>query len=281
MQLNLEELAGNKNPAERVIFKLLKLSRNDDVINSAKKVRSFLKISVEDQKSWNSTDEALDNWRSAIESSGIFVFKDAFKYDDLSGFCLYNDEFPLIYVNNSMPKTRQTFTLFHELCHLLFKLGGIDKNNLKYIDEMSDEGRQIETFCNKFASELLVPSEEFDKQLKAIGKIDEAKIEHLASIFCVSREVILRKLLDKKLVTQAYYESKSKEWAIQAVDAKAGKSGGNYYNTQVAYLGKSYLGLAFEKYFSSKITVGQLAEFLNVKVSSVAGIESAFLRNAA
>ncbi len=281
MQLNLEELAGNKNPADNVIFKSLKLGKNDNINNSAKKVRAFLKISVDEQRKWKTTEEALEKWRSAIESSGIYVFKDAFKYNDLSGFCLYHDEFPIIYVNNSMPKTRQTFTLFHELCHLLFRLGGIDKTNLKYIEDMSDEGRQIETFCNKFAAELLVPSEEFNKELKVIGKIDEAKIEKLASIFCVSREVILRKLLDRKLVTQSYYESKSKEWAIQAEVAKADKSGGHYYHTQMVYLGKNYLGLAFEKYFSRKISVGQLAEFLNIKVSSVPGIESAFLRSAA
>jgi len=42
----------------------------------------------------------------------VFVFKDAFRAEDYCGFSLFDPVFPLIYVNNSMPKSRQIFTLF-------------------------------------------------------------------------------------------------------------------------------------------------------------------------
>jgi Zn-dependent peptidase ImmA (M78 family) len=42
----------------------------------------------------------------------VFVFKDAFRAEDYCGFSLFDPVFPLIYVNNSMPKSWQIFTLF-------------------------------------------------------------------------------------------------------------------------------------------------------------------------
>ncbi len=75
---------------------------------------------------WRNIDEALKEWRQAIYRVGIFVFKDAFREERFSGFSLYDDVFPIIYVNNSAAKPRQIFTLFHELGHLLFHTSGID-----------------------------------------------------------------------------------------------------------------------------------------------------------
>ena len=57
------------------------------------------------------TRKLLKAWRKTLLDVGIFVFKDAFRVDDYSGFSLYDDVFPIIYVNNSSAKTRQIFTL--------------------------------------------------------------------------------------------------------------------------------------------------------------------------
>jgi len=84
------------------------------------------------------------------------VFKEAFRNDDFSGFCLYDKEFPLIIINNSMSKTRQIFTLFQELGHLLFETSGIDKLNDDYIDILPEHDKDIEILCNRLAAEILV-----------------------------------------------------------------------------------------------------------------------------
>ncbi len=59
---------------------------------------------------------------------------------------------------------------------------------------------------------------------------------------------------------------------------KKNSGGGNYYSTQVSYLGKQYLDLAFGKYYQNQISVGQLADYLNVRVSSISGLEEAMSR---
>ena len=100
----------------------------------------------------------------------------------------------------------------------------------------------------------------------------------MAATYKVSREVILRRLLDLRLVTKAHYEKKAAEWARQRVDRG---SGGNYYLTHASYLSERYASLAFSSYYRGAISVERLADYLNVSVKSVAGLEQAVLQKAA
>ena len=118
-------------------------------------------------------------------------------------------------MNNSTTKTRQIFSLFHELAHLLFRINGISKFDPSYIRELHPAERRIEQFYNSFAAELLLPSEDFDQQLRGI-RINEVSVERLANRYCVSREAVMRRLLDKGLVSHLLYEEKAAEWAAQA-----------------------------------------------------------------
>jgi len=199
MQINLEELTNGENPAEKKILRDLSFEPRGDVVRMAESVREYLGVGVESQVRWVNTETALEKWRSVVEEKGIFVFKDAFRDDEISGFCIYDAEFPVIYINNSMPKTRQIFTLFHELTHLLFRTGGVDKKNDAFVRRMRGDNRRIEVLCNRFAGEFLVPKKDFDKMISRV-RIDDQSMEKLANRYKVSREVILRKCLDKGLV---------------------------------------------------------------------------------
>ena len=79
-----------------------------------------------------------------------------------SGFCLYDEDFPIIYVNNTTAKTRQIFTLFHELAHLLFHTSGVDTQGDGFVNELAGDNQRIEVICNRMTACLLVPEETFD-----------------------------------------------------------------------------------------------------------------------
>lgn len=276
MQLNLKELNDNKNPASKSIVKDLKISNNFSV-NDLSAIRNFLEVDLVEQKKWKDIKDAFENWRDAFAHCGIFVFKEAFKDDNVSGFCLYDDEFPVIFVNNSVSKTRQIFTLFHELAHILIKISHIDLENSEYIDSLDKLNKNIEINCNKFAGDFLVPIEDFLKN--AINKnIDENLIVNLANNYSVSREVILRKFFNQKLVSQQYYEKKSQEWAKQAKEYSKKGNGGDYYYTQISYLGNPYLGLVFDKYYSKRIPFEKAVECIGLKATSFNKLESYFLK---
>ena len=84
---------------------------------------------------------------------------------------------PLILINNSRPKTRQRFTLAHELGHVIipWHIGNIishTEQNLENDLEVSlslSEYRQIEKEANKFAAELLFPTSWLKSKIEDIN----------------------------------------------------------------------------------------------------------------
>ncbi len=276
MQLNLSELYDNTNPAKKIILKSLSFTPRVKARNMAKAVRRYLNVSIEEQTGWKDSDFALKAWRNALEENGIFVFKDAFRIDKFFGFCLYDDQFPIIYVHNTTAKNRQIFTLFHELAHLLFQTGGIDTQIDNYIDFLDGDNRRIEILCNRFAGEFLVPSEYF---LQFVGDhpIDDSSIQSLSDHFNVSREVVLRRALDNNLVNDRFYSKKVYEWE-QSRKTTSRKGGGDFYNNQWAYLGEKYLGTAFSQYYQNRISLEQLSDYLGVKVKNIPGMEQLLLK---
>jgi Zn-dependent peptidase ImmA (M78 family) len=277
MQLNLLELNDGKNPASTIITRDLRVDIDVNADKLADVVREFLKVPLETQFKWPDIESALENWRSALASVGVFVFKDPFKANDYSGFCLDDSEFPIIYVNNSAPKSRQIFTLFHELAHLLFHTSGIDTESDSFVGDLTDEAKKIEVLCNRFAGRFLVPQASL-KAAIAGRKPDRQLAAELARLYHVSREVIYRRFLDSGLIQQAEYERAAQVWLdeFRAADEADDGSGGNYYNNQLIYLGRDYVQLAFSRYYQNRIDEAQLAEYLNVAPRNLETLEARF-----
>ncbi|MCK4352739.1 ImmA/IrrE family metallo-endopeptidase [candidate division WOR-3 bacterium] len=284
MQINLAELNDDINPVEHNIVHDLKFHPDASVKTMATQVREYLKIDLNTQFNWKDIDEALKSWRNNLEEHGTFVFKEKFNDESFSGFCLYHERFPLIYVNNSTSKSRQIFSIFHELAHILLGTGGVDTRIDDYIDYLEGDARKIEILCNSFAGEFLVPDPDFSQRIANIT-IDDLSVQNLAERYWVSREVILRKCLDRSLVRGDYYTEKVEQWrdedkkrkveAKRKRDEAEKKPGGpTYYVTKGAYLGKGYLSLVFSRYYKKKISINQLADYLGVKVKSISGMES-------
>jgi len=134
----------------------------------------------------------------------------------------------------------------------------------------------LKFFCNKFAGEFLVPSEDVQKHLRN-KSIDDKLLAGLAKKYSVSREVILRKCFDLGYVGQAFYESKVREWETEASKHNRPSSGGDYYKTQKSYLGERYIETAFSKYYQGVISRSQLSDYLGIKEANVLKFEDNLL----
>ncbi|MFO1218713.1 MAG: ImmA/IrrE family metallo-endopeptidase [Burkholderiaceae bacterium] len=269
MQLNLAELNDGKNPSQRLITRDLNVTPNTSLDKIAAEVRAYLGVSIDEQATWKNVEEALEKWREVFATTaGIYVFKDAFRAPNYFGFCLYDDEFPVIYINNSSAKSRQIFTLFHELGHLLFHTSGVDLLDDPFLKHLGDAEQKIEIICNGLAARVLVPDAVLDKMLKGV-KVGRLAASQLANHFNVSREVIYRKFLDRGLIEADEYVAAAKEWSAQTKKPEGEESTGNYYNSQRAYLGQRYIDLAFTRYYQHRFDQRQLAEYLNMKPKSL------------
>lgn len=278
MQLNLTELTQGRNPAERLITRDLQFAPNVNITDMTTAVRQYLGVSLEQQCAWRDDETALKEWRAALQRVGVFVFKDAFRTDDFSGFCLYDEEFPIIYVNNSSTKTRQIFTYFHELAHLVFHTSGIDKVRDRYIERLAGDSQQVEILCNSFAAQFLLPEDAFARAV-AGRQANEATAEAVAAQFHVSREVVFRRFLDQGRIGEPQYLQAVQRWNAQRqAGAGEGGNGGNHYWTKLAYLGRDYVALALSQFHQNRINENQLADYLDTKPKNVGTLEDYFAR---
>ena len=269
MQLNLYELNNKTNPRYQLF---LEKHFSQSVSLIADELRSYLNADIHYQKQRRSTSEHFEYWRDKLYEIGIYVFKAAFEDISTSGFCLYDDIFPVIYINNTLSYTRQIFTLFHELCHIIHRTSGIDMLNDSLLYANLDEHNlSIEKKCNAFAGAFLVPDSDFQKQI--IGKQPtEEFVYQLALSYGVSREVILRKFLDNKKISQEEYNERSSKYTedyFRVKDNINSNGGGNYYNNQAAYKGRQYIELVFRNYYANKISLAQAARYMNMKIPSI------------
>ena len=275
---DLEELAAFDGSVEsQIVRDLADKASPNDIDSLAHEARNFLEISLDDQFAWVSVEAALDHWRDAVQAAGVWVFKRHFRQIDVAGFCIYDSQRPLVYLNNGQPKVRQIFTLFHELAHLFFEFNHLERSNVgHYMDTLDGRDREVEIACNRFAGEFLVPTshfQEFAAPRVAEGLTDDT-LDFLARKYRVSREVALRKCLNQTWVDQKFYDDKVQEWRDQSFGNPEGSGGGNYYANQGTYLGAKYTALAFRGYYQGVYDVDQLSEYLGVRATSVPGIES-------
>ena len=271
-QMDLEELHGGIGDKARITT--LKRKQQESAEELAKRIRNEIGISTEHQTKWENFDIAFKNWRSAIEDLGIWVFKEPFKNDDYCGFCVDDDRFPVIYVNNSQVPQRQIFTLFHELGHLLTGKAGVDFRSAPALEGAYQEE---EIFCNSFAGSFLVPEDEFSRYTSVP---DDEFVKNLAQRYKVSFEVILRKFLDKGIIDSKTYNStimdRKEKFNRTQLGESSEKTGGDYYLNQRIYLGNKYIELALEQYHRQRISKQQLAEYLDIRIKSLSRLEDVF-----
>lgn len=272
LQINLAELNDGQNPAEQFILRDISFTPDMDIPVMARRLRAYLDVPLNVQTSWADSEAAFDAWREVLEVHGLAVFKDAFRNEFYSGFCLYDETFPLIYVNNSV-KTRQIFTLFHELAHLLFHTSGINTLSDEPDEDLPPLDRHIEIVCNRFAAEFLLPAAQFEADIRGLAPTEQTAAL-LANRYHVSRESIFRRFLDRGDITREEYRRSADLWAGQ----RQVGSGGNHYWTKIAYLGTNYINLAFSRYYQNRISEPELADYLDTKVKNLPKLESYFSR---
>lgn len=275
-QLSLEELYGSK---ESIIAQRSSFPKDIDQLCDFFRMQLVFPISA--QKARKSTKVVFEIFREKFYDLGIYVFKDAFKDNRISGICLNDDHYPVIVINNSMSFARQIFTLFHELYHLISDTSGAEIIRDDYYVALNDQQTEIERACDTFANAFLVPIDDFRQELKK-KPINEDRIEELATLYSVSKEAIMYKLYKMGKMTPAEYNDLKEFFygdAIRNGDKKKSRGGGgNHYYTQLTYLGQRYAGDVFKQYFSGKIDSVRASEMLQSKVDHLPNLETVYFR---
>lgn len=216
-QLILDEV---NQEIEGTSYKDFHVSLKDNSSVAAKRFREFLNFSVSEQKSWR-LGKAFNNFKTKVESIGIYVFQLKMPFEEARAFCL-TGKHPIIVLNTEDSINGRAFSLFHETCHIFFNVNGVFKDTAS--GELNKTYADIENFCNRFAASFLVPDEYFDEDIKHTnltrGEWNEYQIQKLAQSYGVSNEVIARKLLASKYITEDFFWNKKRIWDSIAKSAK-------------------------------------------------------------
>ena len=257
-------------------FKEFKVSIKDKPEIVAHRFRKFINLTIDIQKSWNH-NEAFNNFKSIIESIGIYVFQFKIPMEEARAFCLSGNH-PVIVLNTDDSTNGRIFSLFHETCHIFFNFNGIFRDITT--GELNNSYREIEDFCNQFAAEVLVPELDFREELNyryyAKSHFDDYDIEDLANTFNVSKEVIARKLLQRSIISTDFFWSRKRYWDAQARSFKEAErerrkkieSKGIAQDIKVtSEKGKPYIIQVIRAFDQGNITSADVSNFLEVKLN--------------
>jgi Zn-dependent peptidase ImmA (M78 family) len=231
----------------------------------AKKIREWLGISMNTQKSWRSSSEALTHWKNYIEEKDIYVIQFPFvEVEECRGFAIAEEQFPIIGINSKDSYNARIFTLIHELTHVLFRDSVLINDSL---DGYFSSGRRLEQTCNRLAAEILVPKDDLQLEFDA-NKNFFSEVMRLSRTFGVSGYVLLIRLRSEQLITEDMFRDLRPEFSFYDSSGKGNDGGDPYYN-QIVRKGKLYLKTAFQSYFENQINVAELANLTGWKVPNL------------
>ena len=259
--IGLRELFGDVNPAKVKIFREFDINVDSNMRDIARRVRECLGVSVAAQIAWRDDSSALRMWRQAVENAGISVFRGPFKDHNYSGFCLHDVEFPIIYINSSMTKNRQIFTIFHEMAHILMGKGGVDFRSPILV------GDRTEAACNRFAAEVLLPGNVFLADIEGISDPTADDINNLARRYKVSRETIWLRFLTEQKIDRRRCDQELRT-LHDSFSPNKGKEDSPKFPVnpnQPSYLSAKYTDMALAQYHQRRITDVELSRYLGIK----------------
>jgi Zn-dependent peptidase ImmA (M78 family) len=259
---------------DRLLFSPPDLPQQDPR-ESARIVRRWLRLA---------DDNSFDSYRAAIEAQGVLVFRSngyhgkwqIAKQNPILGFSLYYATCPVIVIKKQTWESQQSFTLMHELGHLLLhKTSSIDDEQ----DLQSHQGKERD--ANAFAGQLLVPDTFLSwisdsEQPGDVSQYDDW-LEPLRRAWGVSSEVILRRLLDSGRLPQKQY-AVYRQWRAQAVVAQKQRGSRKYRHREPAHVfGDTFVRTVLDALSAGHITLAKASGYLDsLKINDLHQLERHF-----
>ncbi len=219
-----------------------------DPLQIADAIRKQLNLSPEWASQHPNWENALKALQTKVEAAGIMVVSSSIVGNnahrpldpkEFRGFVLVDEYVPFIFINSADSKTAQMFTLAHELAHLWLGQGAVF--DLHQLEPARDKVEQV---CNRVAAEFLVPSE----ALRAFWPSAQENPDPWQAItrrFKVSTLVAARRSLDLGLMSKTQFPTFYTQY-LQQERAKKPKSGGSFYDLQLARLGRRFAQAVIE-----------------------------------
>ncbi len=244
----------------------------------ANQIRTFLSLTNELQIKFRKPEVALSYCISKLEEKDFLIFQAAkIQPEEMRGLSLAYELFPVIALNRKDEPSARLFTLLHELVHILSRTSGI-------CNDMNIDGNvqsKLELFCNKVAGLSLVPTEQLIQNRNFIFiqqyGIDKMHVSALARDFAVSREVILHRLWDVKIISRKTYFEILDNYSEEYLAYKKRKKVDGFLPPaldKATQVGRLYTKTVLSAYNADKLTPREVSNYLlGLRVTQFRAIE--------
>ncbi len=246
----------------------------------AKAVRQWLGLDL-------SENNTFTTYREKIEAKNILVFQSMgfrgkwkVENKELIGLSIPYPVFPIIFVLKfTDTPERQTFTLFHELAHILLHDEALIDNH----DNLKLSSKEKEREANRFAGLCLVPDSLLEN-IEIPENVEDyrSKFRAIKEKTGVSTEVIVRRLLDTGKLTRETYTKYINFTEQQYQDEQKSRSPQSIprifrYREPLHIFGRNYTGKILEGLENGVVTLKKAGHYLDtIKVVDIRKLEKGF-----
>lgn len=210
------------------------LTRDTPAPESARLIRAFLDVAPTAQLSARDEFAALRLWVAALHRRGVYVAQRRLKDPTVRAFSKAQGGQAVIVVDTGDTPYARIFSALHEYCHVVLRSTGICD---------LDEHRDVERYCNEVAAATLLPSDLLDQELDGVtfglsAEVDDHRLIRLSHHLRVSQAVLLIRLRDRGIISQAIYEVMEGRRQLRRPGQKT--PGGQYYPTTINRVGRRF-----------------------------------------
>jgi len=160
-QSTIRETLLDEDEEKRLEF-IGKHTVENSVLSVVRTIRDVLNLNLDDYRNQSTYKEAFRFLRQKVELTGIFVllkgnlgsYHSNIGLTVFRGFALSDDIAPFIVINDLDNVSAWSFTIVHEMTHLILGKTGISG---AYAE------KNVEKFCNEVASEFMLSTDEFTR----------------------------------------------------------------------------------------------------------------------
>jgi Zn-dependent peptidase ImmA (M78 family)/DNA-binding XRE family transcriptional regulator len=240
---------------------------NDPPQAVGERLRTALGITIEVQTAWRDEWQAWREWRAAVEQTGVFVFQfPKVELTEARGLSLLRFPLPVVGVNSKEQPEPKSYTLLHEVIHLMLAVGHEEVPALRE-HRSGEEWEAVERFAEAAASHALIPEHALHAAVPGRAQSwDIDAVRRIAKRFRVSPLAMATRLRASGYMSWPQYNAWKARWS-EYVATLPPRSGGFSHPVDIALnrTGKPYVQLVLEALAANRITSVDASRHLGLK----------------
>lgn len=242
----------------------------ENVADIGQRIREATGVSPEQQFGWRDQWEAWRRWREGMDNLGVLVFQfPKVALREVRGLSLLRTPLPVAAINSKEIPEARSFTLFHEVTHLMLAAAQEELSAAKE-QRTGEAWLEMERFAERVAGHVLMPDPMLETVLRALPKVPDDwtldEVRHLARQFRTTPLATATRLREFGAMSWDQYRSWRAQWDAYVATLPVRKGGfASPTATSVSRAGRPFVQLVLEAMDSNRITPVEASRYLGLK----------------